>query len=1395
MQDIVANAKELVELYDVYSNRLLDSEKLLNIEEKLNKLKQDVLREDDEEENMVPGFYPSIMEKSFNRKIALKKEFAKSKYSKVEKVGDKYDELVKQYCNRGNRFQLTANQIFLKNFLSPKTPYNSVLLFHGVGVGKCHAVDTPILMFDGSLKMVQDICVGDLLMGDDGTPRTVLSLGSGYDDMFEIKPDFGGEKFVVNSEHILCLKYTGKVLHSSIEGFYLSLPCKDDLSKNDIIYFSSRKDVDLYLEHIQKTPIIYEISVKDFITYNLNIRNQFSLYHVVLDFESKDAQDDALEQGKQYVSNDHSHAEVRNKYILAPFKVRHAFFNGIVDYLANDRTLVLPTKNHAHNIALLVRMLGYLCDCTCQNDQFIVRLYISEKLETPFSIEKKSWNKYYGFTLDSNHRYLLSDLTVTHNTCTSLTIAESFRQHFGNKTIVILPTNLKDSFKRQICDVSKLDKRFSGDNQCVASKYLKQIPERDILGKDMVEKKINKLIHENYQFYGFLEFANIIKKIKDNINQVEKNENIAKYKIKQELRQWISNRVIIIDEVHNTRADGVETQKIVPPLLREVLQAGNNVKLVLCSATPMYNDASEIVWIVNLLLANEKQPLLKDSDLFDSKGVFTTAGKAKLESATRGMVSYMKGENPFSFPQRLYPSINGDPKLLKQPPQVDIYGQQIPKDEQIHDFQIIASKMDIKQTTKYTSLKKPLNSEDNEIVDMDDNSNTHLSQYIQISNITYPGSEPIGRKGFDECFERTPNSKILRVKYKPDILKTYGQFLDRDNLAKYSAKIRTIVDYIKNAKGVVFIYSFYIWSALIPLAIALEHEGFQKHGEKNILERNDATPLMIDGHRATYTILAKESSICHDVQKEVAAITSASNIHGHKVKVILGTSVSAEGIDFKCVREVHLLEPWYHLNKVEQVVGRAIRTCSHTALPKEERNVTIYQHAAVPNNYDQNLQESIDLRIYRLAKKKQVTINQVENILKANSIDCLFNNNIYHFDPQVLDIRITLRTSQGKQIDNFLIGNLNKANEIKCIANIDSKDLGTDTSTFDHSYYQYSMMIYTDAVAGLFKSFEQAWSYEEILNKIKKKINNVEEDALKVALQNMLDTQMLVQNQHQLEGTLQYTGDRYQLLPRNYPFTYITHSNRKDYKPIVSRRILITDAQDVPQDVEFDDTDWDNEIYERVDKILKSLKNKTINEKKYRRAVISYVIDRLVQKDLDNLVLYAVVEDDKNIQGYLTSAGILIKMSDKVIYRSPHRANKLFVVKVRDDQYSISDIINTPTLNRDFTLQQPQIDTFVNNLKDALQKYEGYAEVKDGVTSFKLLTGKANSVGCVCAQTSTILVPKLTKWIKDLDPSMVILPEYKKVHLCQVYEIAMRQGGNFLRPVGVTILKAKIGKK
>ena len=118
--------------------------------------------------------------------------------------------------------------------------------------------------------------------------------------------------------------------------------------------------------------------------------------------------------------------------------------------------------------------------------------------------------------------------------------------------------------------------------------------------------------------------------------------------------------------------------------------------------------------------------------------------------------------------------------------------------------------------------------------------------------------------------------------------------------------------------------------------------------------------------------------------EEIKVAISEENKNGEKIKIILGSEVASEGLDLKNVRSIHIIDPWHHLNRVEQIIGRGIRYCSHKSLPREKRNVKIYIHSAM----NKNDRDSSDTITYRSAEKKSIQIGEVESLLKSISIDC-----------------------------------------------------------------------------------------------------------------------------------------------------------------------------------------------------------------------------------------------------------------------------------------------------------------------------------------------------------------------------------------------------------------------
>ena len=188
--------------------------------------------------------------------------------------------------------------------------------------------------------------------------------------------------------------------------------------------------------------------------------------------------------------------------------------------------------------------------------------------------------------------------------------------------------------------------------------FMKDIPKKRIV------QQINILIDKHYQFMGYRQFANYVTKRLQVYNKMESIEKKKKM-IFRELKEMFSNRLLIIDEVQNIRSDSgkdyvvqkKDSDEKVYKVLLNIVKCARNLKMVLMTATPMYDTHEEIIGLINLLNANDKRSLLKKTEVFDTDGNFKEGGKEKFAQKITGYVSYV-GDKKELMPSMILPSSN-----------------------------------------------------------------------------------------------------------------------------------------------------------------------------------------------------------------------------------------------------------------------------------------------------------------------------------------------------------------------------------------------------------------------------------------------------------------------------------------------------------------------------------------------------------------------------------------------------------------------------------------------------------------------------------------------------------------------------------------------------------------
>jgi superfamily II DNA or RNA helicase len=742
-------------------------------------------------------------------------------------------------------------------------------------------------------------------------------------------------------------------------------------------------------------------------------------------------------------------------------------------------------------------------------------------------------------------------------TCSAIGVSEEMRDYLkqmgmSRRIIIVASENVQDNFRLQLFDERKL-KLVDGlwnIKACTGNKLLKEINPMNMKGipREKVISQIKALINNSYLFLGYGQFANYIIKTmhydeedeyeKPKFKKGEKKNPGEKNKIQalqeidislnketiKRIRNEFDNRLIIIDEVHNIRITDDNENKKVAIFLEYLVKAAENLRLLFLSATPMYNSYKEIIWLLNIMNINDKRAKIETKNVFDANGNFKEKGEELLIRKATGYISFVRGENPYTFPYRVYPDefARENTFLTKKYPIYQMNMKKIKKEDTnriislflntiggcgscgmcqacayryiIHNlrnksFSITTKKgvtrempnFENMESFGYTLLQNPLESliisypidtlkqalddipqekyseeldefiepkekekeKEPKLIKGGENTSSQPSE----KGILLDPKELTGGKGLRRMMnfidEKSPPKKG-EFEYKQSTIDKYGKIFSSELIGKFSSKIKCILDHIVSpsgevSEGIILIYSQYIDSGLVPMALALEEMGFTRYG-KDVEPLFKTRPSEVvdvrtmkppknkkDFMPARYSMITGDPRLSPNNDFEVKGLTNDDkqngNIQGHKVKVVLISKAGSEGIDLKFIRQVHILEPWYNMNRIDQITGRAVRNFSHKDLPFEKRNVQIFMYGTLLTDSEE---EAADLYVYRVAEYKAIQIGRVSRILKETAVDCIINHDQTNFTQEKLnaniDEEITQELSTGVIIENFKIG-------------------------------------------------------------------------------------------------------------------------------------------------------------------------------------------------------------------------------------------------------------------------------------------------------------------------------------------------------------------------------------
>lgn len=596
-------------------------------------------------------------------------------------------------------FALDVNNLFLtENFV----------INHNTG--KCHAAGTDIMMADGSIRKVESIRAGEMIMGDDSMPRNVLSLARGRQDMVNVVLD-DGSSFCVNRDHIFSVKFTSRK------------DTEDDHPHSCIT-------VDIPADDIMEAPPV--------------TRQSMWMYKNSIEFGAE------YNRGRNPYTDGYSliieGVLPPNVTLYVRSRARAAFLGGMMDALDSrgdvivapvrngqrQQTLIIRSGEHTGVITWLLRGLGNRVE-TLSPDTIRAEIWTKIPVKRftmgmmlqgvkpsstrpwihpyqlyKFTLELRPPAEYYGFAIDGNHRYVLGDFTVTHNTIASIASAMEFIRQYSreySRKLASLPPTRQSRLEAERTTPSVFVFGFAG----AKTAFLRDLIFRHEFGFISVQEQVElesarraaasglsddiavyKELYSRYKrrvlskgkggffkFFGYDELVNRVFTTDLKLTELEAhalqtgenldaiiNEKIAagEIQVNTSFVAQFERSLIIADEIHNTYNMFTRNNRGV--VLGYLLDSAPGVRLLSLSATPINNAPSEIVELLNFLLPRRLR--VSKKDLFLNKRDLRPGGLEKIAELSRGRFSFMRDTSPQYYPAQ---TIEGDE--LKLPAEVE----------------------------------------------------------------------------------------------------------------------------------------------------------------------------------------------------------------------------------------------------------------------------------------------------------------------------------------------------------------------------------------------------------------------------------------------------------------------------------------------------------------------------------------------------------------------------------------------------------------------------------------------------------------------------------------------------------------------------------------------------